>query len=316
MTLTDDAKAVVALTTRLGTRQRPSLTAQMWSELSQQLKDAHQRPSDLFDPSFDISNLPGVDIERGDRVRELMAESSTSLLEADELRHRGIWITTILDDRYPSHLRRALGKEAPPVLFGAGDCGLLTRQGIGIVGSRNVSEVGAQVARSMARRVAESGRTVVSGGARGVDHLSMNEAFLRDGTVVGVLADSLIGRIRKPDVLGALDEERICLVTQQAPSSGFSAGVAMARNKVIYGLSEVTVVIASDERAGGTWAGAEEALKKGYGNVAVWRGEGGGPGNRSLEERGAMAFTDVDQLAGQAGSVDNGEQLGFDLSAG
>ena len=65
------------------------------------------------------------------------------------------------------------------------------------------------------------------------------------------------------------------------------------RNKLIYGLAQVTLVVASDLDSGGTWAGATEALRRGFGAVAVWTGEGAGAGNAALVERGAMAVDDL-----------------------
>lgn len=54
----------------------------------------------------------------------------------------------------------------------------------------------------------------------------------------------------------------------------FSVGNAMGRNKIIYGLSRCTIVVATDDGTGGTWAGATEALKNHYGRVASWTGAG------------------------------------------
>jgi hypothetical protein len=63
-------------------------------------------------------------------------------------------------------------------------------------------------------------------------------------------------------------------------------------------LSTVTVVVATDEGSGGTWAGATEALKKGISTVLVWRGEGEGPGNAALIARGGIAIDTLSALGG------------------
>lgn len=313
MTLTKEAKAVIALTTRLGSRQRPSLTAKMWHELSQALADAGHRPDAVFDEHLDFSTIPGIDDETSERITRLTGNAAATLLEVDDLANKGIWTRTVYDDDYPPRLIARLGHNAPPVLFGSGDLGLLARPGVGIVGSRNVSPEGGEVARALARQAVGIGMAVVSGGARGVDQLAMDETLEVGGSVVGVLADSLIGRIRKPDVLQALDEGGVCLVTQQAPSSGFTPAAAMARNKVIYGLSAVTVVVASDEDSGGTWAGAKEALKTRNGTVAVWRGPGEGPGNEALQRLGAGPIRDTSELEGLLDTEETSEQMSLDL---
>lgn len=145
-----------------------------------------------------------------------------------------------------------------------------------MVGSRTISDEGAAVARRAAQLVAGQGGTVVSGGAKGVDQLAMDAAAQACGTVVGVLADALDRRLRKPDVRRAIGRDELCLATPYKPTAGFSVANAMARNKIIYALARITLVVAADAERGGTWEGAVEALRRGFGPVAVWTGEGGG----------------------------------------
>jgi len=109
-----------------------------------------------------------------------------------------------------------------------------------------------------------------------------------------------------------LDEGTVCLLTQQAPSSGFTPAAAMARNKVIYALAAITAVVASDEGSGGTWSGATEALKAGNGVVAVWRGPGEGRGNEALEKAGATAFTTPSEIAELLADDTPSEQMSLD----
>ncbi len=303
MTFTDDAKAVIALTTQLGDSKRPSLSPTMWSELSGLLAANDLRPADLFDSGSDIGELPGIPPDLATRVRELMLDASAATVAADEFGRKGIWSLAITDDEYPAALTGRLGRNAPPVIFGVGDAALLTGDGIGIVGSRNVREDGAEIARQIAAEAVRLGRPVVSGGARGVDQMAMNAAYQSGGSVVGVLADSLQARVRNSDILRALDAGSTCLITQQAPSVGFTPASAMGRNKLVYALSAVTVIIATDEGSGGTWAGAIEALKRSNGIVTVWRGEGEGPGNAALEHQGAVPIRSV----GDLGALSSGE---------
>ena len=123
----------------------------------------------------------------------------------------------------------------------------------------------------------------------------MNAAAGR-GHVVGVLADSLQSRIRNAAIRTLIADDRVCLVTPYHPRSGFSVGAAMGRNKYIYGLADITIVVASASGSGGTWAGATEAMTQGYGAVAVYRGPGEGEGNLALEDLGATPVKDVDDV--------------------
>lgn len=227
----------------------------------------------------------GTGLEAGRLVRLL--DSGVALaVRLDELYEKGISAVTVLDEEYPLRLRERLGSAAPPVLYCAGDLSILAEDGIGMVGSRDVGPDGAEVTRKAAHQVAGHGLALVSGGAKGVDKISMGAAYEAGGSVVGVLADSLERAIGRSDNRQALLEGRGCLCTPYQPNARFTTGTAMGRNKIIYGLSRATLVIASAKGEGGTWAGATEALKKGYGSVAVWMGPGAGPGNSALVEQG------------------------------
>jgi len=200
----------------------------------------------------------------------------------EQLRESGIFVVSEFDEAYPERFFRTLGEARPPVLFWAGEEALLNARTVGIVGSRDVDEVGSEFAEAVARVAVESGYAVVSGGARGVDRTAMNAALDAGGASLGFLADSLEATVRKSRE--PLESGALCLATPYAPAARFSIGNAMGRNKLIYGHADVTVVVSATEGSGGTWAGAMEAVKKGYGSVAVRDGAGAPPGNRALLE--------------------------------
>jgi predicted Rossmann fold nucleotide-binding protein DprA/Smf involved in DNA uptake len=185
-----------------------------------------------------------------------------------------------------------------------GDLSLLTRSLLGIVGSRDVSEAAAAIAQDAARAATSAGWGVVSGGAKGVDSLALHAALDSGGVVVSVLADSLTRAVRDPQVRHAVTDGRLCLCTPYRPSAGFSVASAMGRNKIIYALSKATLVVTSDEGKGGTWAGAEEALKRSLSPVMVWSGTGAGPGNQPLIAKGATAVDQISLLLPRAMSAE------------
>jgi predicted Rossmann fold nucleotide-binding protein DprA/Smf involved in DNA uptake len=124
----------------------------------------------------------------------------------------------------------------------------------------------------------------------------MNAALEEGGVAVGVLADSLVRAVRDGDVRRAIADERLCFITPYKPTAGFSVASAMGRNKLIYALSQATLVVAADVETGGTWEGAVESLRKEYAPVLVWTGAGAGPGNEALVRRGATGAGDVGTL--------------------
>jgi predicted Rossmann fold nucleotide-binding protein DprA/Smf involved in DNA uptake len=231
--------------------------------------------------------LPPSQAERIARLLEL-AEGRSDALE--NLFADGLWAVTRADELYPPHLRTTLKQQAPAVLFGAGDVRLLQRPGVAVIGSRNIDEAGAAFAREIGAKAAAAKLPVVSGGARGTDRIAMQAALEGGGITLGVLADSLERTACQPDVRDFVSQEKLVLLTPYAPDAGFSVGAAMGRNKLIYGLAEFAVVVSSDHKTGGTWAGAVEALKANWCPVLVRDDDGAPRGNKELLELGATAL--------------------------
>lgn len=235
----------------------------------------------------------GVAGEEADRIARLFDRVASLAIALEKLDHSGIWTITGVGQAYPERLRTRLRDAAPAVLHGVGDTSLLGTDGVGVVGSRGVSAAASQVAREVAQWAVRSGLPVVSGAARGVDSDAMNAALDAGGQIVGVPADSLERAVARRGTRQAVAKGRICLVTPFVPSAPFSIGNAMGRNKIIYGLSRCTIVVASDHETGGTWAGASEALKNGYGRVVSWTGPGSGTGNSALVQQGARELSEL-----------------------
>lgn len=230
------------------------------------------------------------------RIVALLDAGTALSLQLDSLDEQGITPLTCFHDSYPARLRERLGDAAPPVLFCAGDASLLSSPSIGVVGSRAVSDEGAEVTSAIARAIAAEGRVLTTGGSKGVDQIAMQAALDAGGQVVGVLADPLLPALRAPDTRKRILKGALTLCTPFAPDAPYSPERAMARNKIVYALDDHTIVVAVEKDADSTWGGATEAIEHGYGTVAVWRGSGEGPDNIALEALGARRITDVSEV--------------------
>jgi predicted Rossmann fold nucleotide-binding protein DprA/Smf involved in DNA uptake len=81
------------------------------------------------------------------------------------------------------------------------------------------------------------------------------------------------------------------LISTYNPEAGFNVGNAMGRNKYIYALADFAVVVSSDYQEGGTWAGADEELRRERGRpVFVRIGADVPKGNTELLRKGAKPF--------------------------
>ena len=204
-------------------------------------------------------------------------------------------MSTIGDERYPHRLVERLGDLAPPVMFGIGEPSLLARDGLAVVGSRDVDDAASEAARMAGEEAARQGWVLVSGTARGVDSAAMRGAFDAGGAVVGVPADGLERYLRDATIRSAAAEGQVVYVSTYRPDAPFSVGAAMGRNKLIYCLARAAFVVQASEGSGGTWAGATEALEHGWLPVYVLDGGSVPPGNSKLIERGAQPAS-VDEL--------------------
>ena len=238
----------------------------------------------------------GLAPELAERIARRMEAATSLAFELERLEQSGLTVVSALDDGYPGILRERLGTTAPPILHVAGNLELLAAGGVGVVGSRNADGEALGVAAAVAEEAARHSHPVVSGGARGIDQQAMAAALESGGKAVGVLAEALSRHIRKPPIRRSILEGRLCLCTPFKPTAGFSVANAMGRNRLIYALSQVTLVIASDEGQGGTWEGAVEALRGHLTDVAVWQGSGAGPGNAALVGLGGRAASSIQDV--------------------
>ncbi len=190
----------------------------------------------------------------------------------------------------PESLLEWLGPDCPPVLFVAGNVGLLGRPCAAMVGSRRPSRVATAAARRLAESLADAGLTVVSGGARGIDTVA-HVAAARFGALA--LCPALgIERLFAGgfDAWGA-PEGNWCVVGQFPPRARWRAAQALMRNRTIAALSEI--VVAFDPRdTGGTWHTCNHALRMGKPLFVVSSARRGAKarGLRRLVRRGAAAL--------------------------
>lgn len=264
--LSPDTKAILLLTAPLlaggGTDAPPLLGRDEYQALARRLHRMARRPADLLGPDGEgVVDACASAVDAG-RLRRLLNRGFQLGQAAGHWQARGIWVVSRADPGYPRTLRVRLREDAPPLLYGCGPPSVLETGGLAIVGSRDASQLVLAYAQAMGRDAALAGQTVVSGGARGVDAYAMSGALNAGGTVVGVLSCNL-GRMaldrgnRTP-----LHEGRLALVSPYDPAAGFNVGHAMGRNKLVYALSDVALVVNSDHGRGGTWAGAVEQLDR------------------------------------------------------
>lgn len=170
------------------------------------------------------------------------------------------------DSAYPDRLLHI--PDPPLSLFWRGrppgDC----EQAVAIVGTREPSRYGAQVARELARDLAAAGAPVVSGLARGIDQCA-HEGALGAGETAAVLPGGL-DRVypARNRSLCARILEKGWVLSERGPGVVPKRYDFPRRNRLVTGLAELVVVVEAT-RASGTWTSAMHAMEQGRQVFAV-----------------------------------------------
>lgn len=137
---------------------------------------------------------------------------------------------------------------APPIVTCRGRLALASEPCVALVGARNASAAAVKLARDFAGALAETGFTVVSGLARGIDGAAHEGAFPQ---TIGVIASGI--DITYPPQHQAL-QERIAseglLIAEQPPGTEPRGRHFPSRNRIIAGLASGTLVIEAAPQSG------------------------------------------------------------------
>lgn len=158
------------------------------------------------------------------------------------------------DPAYPPRLGEWSGGAAPAVLAWRGPARLpVGRPAVAIVGARRATPYGTGVAAWLAESAAAAGVVVVSGGARGVDAAAHGGGI--EGPSVVVLGCGHDVPYPRPHAEpGGLFDRVLAaggwIVSELLPGLGASPGRVKARNRIVAGLADVTVVVEGGPRSG------------------------------------------------------------------
>ena len=183
--------------------------------------------------------------QQGDeRIRQAI-EQSLNWLEQPNCH-----LLTLDSDHYPPLLREI--SDPPLLLFVQGEPALLADPQIAMVGSRNPGPHGAATARAFAHAFTDSGLTVTSGMALGIDGSCHQGALDGGGQTIAVWGTGLANcyprrhrRLAESIVAGGG-----ALVSEQLPQTSPHAGLFPLRNRIISGLSLGTLVVEASLNSG------------------------------------------------------------------
>lgn len=167
------------------------------------------------------------------------------MIDPDDLRS-----VHIDESFYPANL--AAIADPPDILYVRGNLACLEQPMVAVFGTREPTDVGLYLARTISAQLAKWGFVVVSGLAKGIDQAAHRGALSVGGPTIAVMAHGL--HMVYPAEHRELADDIV--VGQGALVSEHAYGVAAAprwfprRNRIQSGLSRASILIESDVRGG------------------------------------------------------------------
>jgi len=169
--------------------------------------------------------------------------------EIEKLEREGVRALTWDDPEYPSRLREI--HDPPPVLYVKGELLPEDETSITVVGSRKCTSYGKEAARRIVRELVESGFTIVSGLALGIDAIAHRAALEAGGRTLAVLGCGL-------DIVYPKENRRLAgeIAESGALLSEYPLGTKPKpehfprRNRIMSGISLGVLVVEAKERSG------------------------------------------------------------------
>ncbi|QIZ78939.1 DNA-protecting protein DprA [Ferrimonas lipolytica] len=228
-----------------------------------------------------------------------LVEAALSWLQDGAERH----IIPITANSYPESLLNI--DDAPLLLFAQGNIDCIAQPSIAMVGARNASAAGRELAYSWANQLAGAGWGVTSGLALGIDGACHQGALDSGGSTIAVLGSGLSNIYpKRHQALAQRIIDQGVLLSEYWPAQGPLKHHFPQRNRIVSGLSYGLVVVEAGLKSG-SLISARLAAEQGREVFAVPGSvhDNGRHGCHWLIQQGAKLVTDpvdiIEELAPQ-----------------
>ncbi|MHC8316943.1 DNA-processing protein DprA [Pseudomonas sp. LB3P31] len=229
------------------------------------------------------------------------------------LEHPGQHLLMLGQPDYPALLAEI--NDPPPLLFVAGDPGILEMPQLAMVGSRRASRPGMDTAAAFSRSLAGAGFVITSGLALGIDAAAHQAALDVGGRTVGVLGTGLekFYPQRNRRLADAMIASGSAVVSEFPLDAPPTAGNFPRRNRIISGLS-LGVLVVEASVASGSLITARLAAEQGREVYAIPGSihHPGAKGCHQLIRDGAMLVETIEHILE---ALRGWQQLSFSTTA-
>jgi len=249
-----------------------------------------------------LMSVSGVSREIVGKILEQRTRVDTAQ-EEQAAASMGAHLITPVDAEYPKRLLQIY--DPPLALYVQGALQLRDEHGVAIVGSRRTSHYGLETAERLGIQLAQSGVTVISGLARGIDTAAHKGALKGKGRTVAVLGGALDCMFPPENADLAIQIARQGAILSEYPMGRQPDKTTFpVRNRIVSGLSKGVTVVEADV-ASGAMITAHQAVDQGRTVFAVpGRIDSfGARGPHKLIKNGAKLVESVEDILEELGCL-------------
>jgi DNA processing protein len=209
----------------------------------------HFSPAEIFRAKpMELQRIQGIGSERARAIRQFK-EFSVAEAELRFIEKQGIEAIPFNDPRYPQRLSNCY--DPPILLFYRGTAVLNAQRMLAIIGTRQPSDYGARLTEQIVEELTQSNIVIVSGLAQGIDAIAHRSAMKQQLQTIGVLAHGL-DRIypHHHRRLAQMMCDQGGLLTEFRQQTVPDRYHFPARNRIVAGMTDATLVIESGEKGG------------------------------------------------------------------
>ena len=196
----------------------------------------------------DLESVDGIGSETADAIKNW--EANVDLAgEIRRIEEYKCHVVIQSDPEYPASLREIY--DPPIILYVRGTLKPEDRNGVALVGSRQTTHYGVEVARKFGYQLAYAGITVVSGGARGIDTAAHHGALTAKGRTIAVLGTgiNIIFPAENAELFERISSSG-AVITQFCFNRPADKQSFPIRNRIVAGMTLGTVVIEANLTSG------------------------------------------------------------------
>ncbi len=208
-----------------------------------------ETPENLYNAGSKEWRLSGLFTQKKIEALKSTTPSETGKI-LNECHRKGYNIITPDNALFPDRLKKL--SNMPLVIYGIGDCSVLNDTlSIGVVGTRLASTYGIETAQKISYILADSGATIVSGGALGIDSEAHAGAMLAKGRTLAFLGCGLsFDYLKENAPIRRAITRYGAVVTEYPPFTPASRSTFPIRNRLVSGVSLGVLVIEAGVKSG------------------------------------------------------------------